>query len=159
MSRRLLPPPPLIAPTPSKTRPDEPPLTVIEASAWAAGAELTDSPAAARSAAARPRRNLDMTGGPFSRGPLLVARAGAGGELDQGAVGGGGSGDVEAEPGLDPGDGAVRVRGPLLVGLAVAVPDDDLGARAGALAAGVQAAGAVVDGQLTGARVGPGLEI
>jgi len=53
-----LPPPPLIAPTPSNTRPDEPPLTVIDASALAAGVTTMDNPPATRSAAEAIRKRL-----------------------------------------------------------------------------------------------------
>src|SRR4051794_13279603 len=88
-------------------------------------------PAAAAPATAislrRDSSNEDM-GNLSVQGPLLVVRAGAGGELEQGAVPGAGTGDVEAEPGLDAGDRSVGVERPLLVVLPVAVPDDDLGA-------------------------------
>src|SRR4051794_29936232 len=96
-----------------------------------------------------------LSGDRSAEGPLLVVGAGAGGELEWGAVGGGGSGDVEAEPGLDAGDGSVGVERPLLVVLTVAVPDDDLGTGARPPSVGVEAPRAVVDGQLAGAGVGP----
>src|SRR5690348_12813252 len=51
MSRRLLPPPPLTAPTPSKVRPPEPPLIVIAVAA-SAGVATTAVPATAKTAAA-----------------------------------------------------------------------------------------------------------
>src|SRR4051812_26296522 len=75
--------------------------------------------------------------------PLLVGPAVAGPKNDLGAIGGGGTVRVQAQPGLDAGDGAVSVEIPLLVGLPVAVPDDDIGAVAGALAVRVQALVAV----------------
>src|SRR5919198_1282828 len=77
--------------------------------------------------------------GPLSKGPLLVAAAAAGPQLDLCAVGGAGAGDVQAQSGLDTGDGAVRVEGPLLVGAAVAGPGDHRCAVGGAPAGGVQA--------------------
>src|SRR5581483_10836778 len=63
---------------------------------------------------------------------------------------------VQAQPGLHAGDGAVGVDVPLLVGLAVAVPDDDRGAVAGALPASVKAI-AAVHLQLLGRGQGPAL--
>src|SRR5207302_10233934 len=92
-------------------------------------------------------------------GPFLGWLGGAGGQLNQGAVGGGGVGEVEAQSGLDSFDGAVGVDLPLLVGLAVAVPDDGFGSGCGALAVGVEASHAVagVDGEFAGGGVGPGL--
>src|SRR5205823_4909799 len=71
--------------------------------------------------------------------PLLVAAAVAGPQLDLRSVRGPGAGRVQAQAGLDAGDGAVGVDRPLLVGPAVTGPDVDLGAGAGALTAGVQA--------------------
>src|SRR5690349_2497923 len=54
MSRRVLPPPPLIAPTPSKVRPAALPLIVIVVSAWAGvGPMATAVAAAARHSTAR----------------------------------------------------------------------------------------------------------
>src|SRR4051812_2084054 len=53
----------------------------------------------------------------LAEGPLLVGLAVAGPELDQGAVGGGGAGHVETEPGLHADDGAVGIDRPLLIGL------------------------------------------
>src|ERR1019366_3431930 len=92
----------------------------------------------------------------LSEGPLLVALAVAGPQFDGGAVGGGRSGHVEAQAGLDAGDGAVGVDVPLLVGAAAAGPDIDLGAGAGPVVEGIQALGAAVDGELAGGP-GPGL--
>src|SRR5690242_8830767 len=60
--------------------------------------------------------------------PPLIGPAVAGPEDDLRAVGGGGGVRVHAQPGLHPGDGAGGVDGPLLVRLAVAVPDDHRGA-------------------------------
>ena len=61
-------------------------------------------------------RFLRRVGSVLSEGPLLVAAAVARPELDQGAVGGGGSGHVQAQARLDAGDGAVGVDVPLLIG-------------------------------------------
>src|SRR6185437_6550040 len=71
--------------------------------------------------------------------PLLVAAAVAGPQLDQRAVGGAGPGHVQAQPGLDTGDGAVGVDGPLLVRAAVARPDVQLSTRGGTEVGHVQA--------------------
>src|SRR5207248_4724790 len=49
----------------------------------------------------------------------------AGPQLDRGTVGRLSAGDVQAQPRLDPGDGAVGIDVPLLVATAVAVPDLD----------------------------------
>src|SRR3569833_1355730 len=89
-----------------------------------------------------------------AEGPLLTGLAGARPQPDGGAVRRGAVGHVEAQPGLDAGDRAVRVRLPALVGAAGAGPADDLGAGGGALAGRVQAVVAVVDGELAGG--GPG---
>ena len=70
-----------------------------------------------------------------AQAPLLVGGAGAGPELELRAVGGAEGGGVQAQPRLHAGDRAVGVDVPLLVGLAVAVPDDRGGAVAGAAAA------------------------
>src|SRR4051812_36987128 len=51
---------------------------------------------------------------PSRGGPSLVALAVAVPQFDRGAVAGGGTGDVEAQSGLDAGDGAVGVEVPLL---------------------------------------------
>ena len=75
---------------------------------------------------------------------------------EPGAVGGAAAVGVEAQSGLDAGDGAVGVDVPLLVVLVVAVPDDDGGAVGGAASAGVEALVAV-DDQLLARGVGPGL--
>src|SRR4051812_29227005 len=53
MRRRLLPPPPLIAPTPSKVRPAAVPLIVTEVAASAGPADATTAAVAARQSAAR----------------------------------------------------------------------------------------------------------
>src|SRR5581483_211641 len=92
-------------------------------------------------------------------GPLLVGLAVAGPQLGQGAVGGAGAGDVQAQPGLDAGDGAVGVEVPLLVGLAVAGPDLHLRAGCGLVVEGVQAhlAATAVHGELASGSVGPDL--
>src|SRR3954462_11767885 len=92
----------------------------------------------------------------LGQAPLLVAAPVAGPQLDQSAVGGGGVGHVQAEPGLHAGDGAAGVDLPLLVRSAVAVPDLDPGAGRGLVVVGVQALGAVVDGE-PAARGGPDL--
>src|SRR3954453_19980508 len=62
-------------------------------------------------------------------GPLLVARAVTGPEDQQGAVGGSGAVRAQAQAGLHAGDRAVGVQVPLLVGPAIAVPDEHPGAR------------------------------
>ena len=88
--------------------------------------------------------------------PLLVGLAVAGPQDDLRAVGGGGAGGVQAQPGLHTGDRAVGVDVPLLVGLTVAVPDDHLGAVGTTLAVRVQTLTAE-HLQLAARRVGPGL--
>src|SRR4051794_2617785 len=77
--------------------------------------------------------------GSLAYAPLLVGAAVAGPELEQRAVRGPVPAGVEAQPGLDAGDGAVGVDVPLLVGAGVAVPDDRRGAVGRSLAGGVQA--------------------
>lgn len=62
-------------------------------------------------------------------GPLLVAAAIAGPDLDGGAVGSASAGHIEAQTGLNSDDGAIGVQGPLLVGPTVAVPDLHAGPR------------------------------
>ncbi|RAO46068.1 hypothetical protein GAR06_02932 [Micromonospora saelicesensis] len=71
-------------------------------------------------------------------------------------IGRAGCDGVEAQPRLGAGDGAVGVQVPLLVGLAVAVPDEDRRAVAAARPTGVQALVAV-DGQGAVGGVGPAL--
>src|SRR3990170_1141135 len=71
--------------------------------------------------------------------PSLVGLAVAGPEDQPRPVRGGGLVDVQAQSGVDVGDGAVGVEGPLLVVLPVAGPDDHLGAVGGALVVGVEA--------------------
>src|SRR4051794_5668793 len=66
-----------------------------------------------------------------SERPLLVVLPVAGPQLNLGAVGRAGAGNVEAQSGLDTRDSAVAIDIPLLVGLAVAAPDDDRGAVGG----------------------------
>src|SRR6185369_6814588 len=57
------------------------------------------------------------------------------------------TGHVQAQAGLNAGDGAVRVQPPLLVGASVAGPDLNLGARGGLVVVRVQALGAGIDAQ------------
>src|ERR1022692_624658 len=84
----------------------------------------------------------------LTEGPLLVGLAVARPQLGQGAVGGARARDVQAQSGLDAGDGAVGVELPLLVGAAVTGPDLHLRARRGLVVIGVHAhlAAAAVDG-------------
>ncbi len=63
--------------------------------------------------------------------------------MEQGPVGGAVRAGVNAETGLHAGDRAVGVDVPLLIGLFVAVPDDEAGAVGNALAGGVEALVAV----------------
>src|SRR5690348_16449660 len=65
--------------------------------------------------------------GESAQRPPLTAAAVAGLQLGQGSVSRGPAGDAQAQGGLDARDRAVGVQRPLLVGLAVAVPDLHLG--------------------------------
>src|SRR5690349_13422717 len=69
--------------------------------------------------------------------PPLITAAVAGPELQRRTVAGSGARGVQAEARLGVGDGSVGVEGPLLVRLAVAAPDVDLGAGGCALVGGV----------------------
>src|SRR3569833_3851198 len=73
------------------------------------------------------------------QGPPLVRSAVAVPDLQLGAVGTAGAGDVQAAAGLDALQGPVRLRRPLLVGSAVAVPQVDERAVGRALAGDVHA--------------------
>src|SRR5687767_15014866 len=77
-------------------------------------------------------------------------------QMDHGAVGGAIAAGIQTQPRLHAGDGAIGVDVPLLIGLAIAVPDDDSGAVGSALPIGVQALVAI-HGQLPAGGVRPSL--
>src|SRR5690242_2336046 len=77
---------------------------------------------------------------PLSAAPDLVGAAERRPQLDRRAVGRRRAGDVDRQTVGAVDDGSVQRERPLLAGLAVAGPEDDLGARGGAVAGRAEAA-------------------
>src|SRR5439155_780674 len=94
MSRRLLPPPPLIAPTPSNVRPGEPPSMVTEVAAWAGEAgRNSDADTSASAVTAARHRCTPIMFAPSvrvfpGRGDDTVEHVGANPRRDLTALGG-----------------------------------------------------------------------